>query len=139
MTGVDDLLQQGLITPFDATSQETGNCIRLAERDLSVAKETSDADWAFNIAYNALLQAGRAWMLSKGYRPTGETGHVAVVRFVEATLGRERGNIALFDSMRRKRHRAVYDEPGTISQQDVRSAIIAAGEFLALVRKKTGF
>lgn len=124
---------------FPATRSEIENCILLAERDLSVADSIVDEDWAFNIAYNAMLQAGRAWMFSQGYRPRGETGHVAVVRFAGATLGKDAaGFVALFDSMRRKRHRAVYDEPGIVSSQELRSALSAAKAFLALVKRKIG-
>ena len=121
---------------FPATRSEIENCILLAERDLSVA-DSSRSGWAFNIAYNAMLRAGRAWMFSQGYRPRGETGHVAVVQFAGATLGKDAaGFVALFDSMRRKRHRAVYDEPGIVSSQELRSALSAAKAFLALVKKK---
>jgi len=134
-----ELESDGLIVRFEATNQELENCILLAERDLSVADSTADADWAFNIAYNAMLQAGRAWMFSQGFRPRGETGHVAVVQFAGATLGKDAaGFVAIFDSMRRKRHRAVYDEPGIVSGQEVRSALSAAKAFLALVKRKIG-
>lgn len=38
--------------------------------------------------YNAMLQAGRALMFSKGYRPKGKYQH-AVVEFVRSTFSEE--------------------------------------------------
>ncbi len=45
------------------------NSLSLAKRDLKTAKnvfEDKDYDWCLSIAYNAMLQAGRALMFSKG-------------------------------------------------------------------------
>jgi len=41
--------------------------------ELNVARSVlnENCDWAFSIAYNAMLQAVRALMFSKGYRPKG--------------------------------------------------------------------
>ncbi|MFQ5807774.1 MAG: hypothetical protein ACE5I3_15110 [Phycisphaerae bacterium] len=41
--------------------------------------ETSP-EWAFNIAYNAMHQAGRAFMFRAGYWTAGEGPHATVVR-----------------------------------------------------------
>jgi len=42
--------------------------------------------WAHNAAYNAMLQAGRALMFFKGYRPKSAEHHLAVVSFVQAVF-----------------------------------------------------
>ncbi len=128
------LREQGLIKPFAATKEEIRNCLELAKRDASVSRQVldSDSDWAFNIAYNAMLQAARAWMFSKGYRPAGEAAHAAVVTFLEATAGnRFQRQVTLLDMMRRKRHRAVYDQPGTISSFEAQEAVKASAAIRA--------
>jgi len=59
-----------------------------ARRDLETARGllTSENEWAYNIAYNAMLLAGRAVMFSEGYRPTAAGGHAAVVEFLGICL-----------------------------------------------------
>ncbi len=71
----------------------------------------SREEWAFNIAYNAMLLAGRAVMFSAGYRPTaGEGGHVAVVEFLRIRLDNSfQSTLEVMDRMRRQRHRIAYD------------------------------
>ena len=134
-----DLQKQGLIKPFKASSAQVQDRLNLAKRDIATAKKLlgSDSDWAFSIAYNAVLQAARALMFAKGYRPSaGEGQHVAAVRFAEAILGKEIGDeIYIFDKMRSKRHRVIYDVSGSISSQEAKSAFEFAIRFVATVEK----
>ncbi|WP_292366837.1 MULTISPECIES: hypothetical protein [unclassified Methanoculleus] len=51
--------------------------LRAAEMDLAISNE-----WTYNIAYNAVLSAGRALMFAGGYRPKGGEGHVSVKEFL---------------------------------------------------------
>jgi len=55
----------------------------MAKRDLSTANRNLEEapDWAYSIAYNAILQAGRALMFFGGYRPRGGEQHATVVEF----------------------------------------------------------
>lgn len=64
-----------------------------------------DCDWTYSIAYNAILQAGRALMFAKGYRPDGANQHISVVKFAELFL--DESDALVFDRMRRKRHSSV--------------------------------
>ena len=70
-TNYEKLVDKGLIKPFKASVSQVKNRIDLAVRDIKTAKETMayDRDWAFSIAYNAILQATRALMFDKGFRP----------------------------------------------------------------------
>lgn len=93
--------------------------MRVAARDLVAAERNlrDDPDWAYSIAYNAVLQAARALVLAHGFRPRGAEQHATVVQFIEETLGEKYGSqIALFDQMRRKRHRVVYEMAGLVSR-----------------------
>ena len=91
---------------------------------------TTDRDWTYTIAYNAILQAGRALMFSKGYRPDGANQHISVVKFAELFL--DTPDAVTFDRMRRKRHSSVYDMAGSISEMEAESAVRHAE---VLVRK----
>jgi len=109
----DKLLGQRRIKPYRAKPREVEQLLRVAARDLTTAEKIlpEDLDWAFNIVYNAVLQAGRALMLHRGFRSRGPEQHRTVVRFCELALGSDyKRRIALFDQMRRKRNRLVYEE-----------------------------
>jgi len=133
----DKLLGQGRIKPYQARPREVEQLLQVAIRDLAVAEKMlpDDLDWAFNIVYNAVLQAGRALMLHKGFRPRGAEQHQTVVQFCELALGHEyKRQIALFDQMRRKRHRLVYETVGLVSRQEVEQAMGFARTFVEEVQ-----
>jgi uncharacterized protein (UPF0332 family) len=133
----DKLLAQRRIKPYRAKPQEVERLLQVATRDLATAERIlpDDLDWSFNIVYNAVLQAGRALMLHKGFRSRGPEQHRTVVRFCELTLdpGCEQW-IALFDQMRRKRNRLVYESVGLVSRQEVEQALAFAGAFVEEIR-----
>ncbi len=134
-----ELESKGLIHPYPGSKKQVGQRLALAQRDIRTARKTlaENSDWAYSIAYNAMLQASRALIFHKGYRPTsGEGAHLAVVEFVKATLGQTLPNeVDLFNKMRRKRHRAVYDSLGMISQEEARQAVDFAQEFVNLIKQ----
>ena len=133
----DELLRQRRIKPYQAKPREVERLLRVAARDLATAERLlpEDLDWAFNIVYNAVLQAARALMLHKGFRPRGPEQHRTIVQFCELTLGPEhKRQIALFDQMRRKRHRLVYETVGLVSRQEVEQALAFARTFVEEIR-----
>jgi uncharacterized protein (UPF0332 family) len=143
MTEYSELLDQGSVKRGRFARRQVDDCLRIAHRDLETAKVVieNSADWAFNIAYNAMYQAGRSFMFHCGYRATGHSHHATVVRFLEIGLGSEyKEMLALMDRMRRKRNRATYDTVGTISNKEAEDAMSTAREFVArlerLVRRK---
>lgn len=129
---IDDLERQGLVRKLPVDRKKVDDALAHARRDLSTATTilANDQDWAYTIAYNAVLQAGRALMFSKGYRPDGANQHVAVVRFAELFL--ETNDAITFDRMRRKRNSSVYDTAGTITESEAEFALEQAE---ILVRK----
>ena len=134
---LSDLLKRGLVKKIEPDKQQAREVLSAAERDLKTAGKLlgEDDDWAFSIAYNAMLQATRALMFNDGYAPVGEEHHVAVVGYAEAKLGAKyRQKIDLFDDMRKKRHHAVYDRAGVISNYEAKHALKIAGELVELVR-----
>lgn len=89
MTDYSELLDDGRIKHGRFARKQVEDCLRIAERDLATAASiiASSPEWAFNIASNAIHQAGRAFMFYAGYRTVGEGHHATVVRFIEMALG----------------------------------------------------
>jgi len=89
---LERLLKNRMIARISSNPQQVNEVLKVGERDLNVAKDNlreENYDWALAIAYNSMLQAGRALMLSKGYRPIGEHKHVAVVEFIKVKFSDE--------------------------------------------------
>jgi uncharacterized protein (UPF0332 family) len=120
---IEELEREGLIRKLPVDKKKVQDAIALAHRDLRTSRTIlpTDYDWAYTIAYNAVLQAGRALMFSKGYRPDGANQHISVVKFAELFL--EKPDALIFDRMRRKRHSSVYDTAGSISEIEAESAV----------------
>lgn len=132
---IEDLERDGLVRRLSYDKKKVDDALALAYRDLKTSRTilASDQDWAYTIAYNAVLQAGRALMFAKGYRPDGANQHIAVVKFVELYV--DANDAITFDRMRRKRHSSVYDTAGSISGTEAESAI---GHAEHLIRKIEG-
>lgn len=109
MTDYSKLVESGRVKLGRFSRQQIDSCFQIAKRDLETSKIVIkfSPEWAFNIAYNAMHQVGRAFMFSSSYRAVGEAHHATVVQFLETGLGEECGTIlAVMDRMRRKRNRA---------------------------------
>lgn len=120
---LDNLEREGYIKKLPVSKRKVEDALGLAKRDIKTARNIleQDRDWAFSIAYNAMLQTIRALMFSKGYRPSGSNQHISVVRFAEMFLEEE--SVVLFDRMRRKRHSTIYDTAGIISRKEAGNAV----------------
>ncbi len=68
--GLKRLEAQGLITKATFGVKQVTSNLHRAERDLRTAKANLaiDEEWAYTIAYHAMLRAGRAFMFASGYR-----------------------------------------------------------------------
>ena len=66
----DRLIKAGRIKPYNARPSEIEQLIKVANRDINAFARNldDDPDWSYSMAYNAILQASRALMLSEGYR-----------------------------------------------------------------------
>ena len=135
----EDLLNRGLINPFAAGSAQSASRLALAKRDIKAAEAMPaiDRDWAFSMAYNAVLQATRALMFANGFRPAaGEGQHKTAVEFAEIVLGEKfHDDIYIFDKMRSKRHRVIYDALGLVSLEEARHAFAFAVRFVKEVEQ----
>ena len=134
----DDLLRRGEIRRLPPDPRQVADALGIAKRDAAVARAMlqGNDDWAYTIAYNAMLQAVRAIMFSQGFRPAGRNTHMTVVRFAELALPAE--DAILLDRMRRKRHASVYDTAGIVSRAEAEAAVARAEEFVARIEAKLG-
>ncbi|MDO9539942.1 MAG: HEPN domain-containing protein [Methanocalculus sp.] len=119
----EELERQGFIKKFPVDQRTVLAANDLACRDLKTARIilVNDNDWAYTIAYNAVLQAGRALMFSRGYRPAGANQHISVVKFSGLFL--QKKDAIIFDRMRRKRNNSVYDIAGSITLSEAEFAV----------------
>jgi uncharacterized protein (UPF0332 family) len=135
---IDDLLRAGRIRRERISPAEVREVLKLADRDLRVARKLigDELDWGFTVAYNAVLQAGRAFMFAKGYRPASTEGHKNTFAFLAAALGPEQTDlVSYFDRMRNKRNQAVDGMAGRIAETEARNLLAKAAEFVRLVKR----
>jgi uncharacterized protein (UPF0332 family) len=107
-----------------------------AVRKVSAARKNLviDGETAYQTAYQVMLKASLALMLSHGQRPRVQLGHhVAIIEFAQKHLDPGlAATFALFDRMRRKRNDAFYDI-ALISDLEAKDAVKVAEEYLKIV------
>lgn len=136
---IDRLIKEVSVHPFHATKQEINRTMDIARRDLSLAGSILDEspDWSYSIAYNAVLQACRAYMFHLGYRPASSEAHKTTFEFIQIVMEEPfKKTIAYFDRVRRKRHRTVYDEVGLVTEKEAKQLLKKAEEFTSYIESK---
>jgi len=106
----DELRRKGLLKQEAVSPAEVNAALARARRDLSTAEGLlgKDDDWALAVAYNAVLQAGRALMFAQGYRPSSVEGHKTIFVFLREALASQHASlVTYFNRVRVKRHTAV--------------------------------
>lgn len=137
----EELLNARRIRRETISADEVEAAMQRAQRDLKTARHImpEDWDWGFAIAYDAVLQASRAYMFSRGFRPASAEGHKNVFAFMHEALGGEYDDVvAYFDRMRVKRNRAIYDVAGLITAKEAEGLFARACDFVALIRDRLG-
>ncbi len=119
-----NLESQGRIKKIPPDSKTVRQLMEIADRDLATARrnfQDGDDEWAYNIAYNAMLQAGTSLMNTQGYRPEGREHHYSVELFLGYFL--EKKEVDIFSKMRKQRHKSIYERVGIISHTDAEYAL----------------
>ena len=109
--------------------------LKEAVLDLEEAKKIAHlAERAtYLLAYNAMLKAGRALMLLKGYVPDDGAQHKTVVEMTSVILGDSYRDLTeKFETMRRKRNEMTYESGTLLSRSEAQKAFSDA---IALVKK----
>jgi len=134
---IEEYLSKGLLKEQRSGFKAVEKIILRANKDLKTAKANLNIDEgiAYTVAYLAMLRAGRALMLLKGFRPDDGYQHKTVVEFMGHLLGEESKNIVEhFDSMRRKRNIFTYEIDISISRIEADRAIDTAVNFVELIK-----
>ena len=124
---------QGLIEKVSLSDKQVSANLNRARKDLitSRANLSIDEEWAYTIAYHAMLRAGRALMLAYGYRPKGKDQHKTVVEFCASVLGDEfQQLVTRFNRMRVKRHDFIYDPQRPIPKTEAVKSLESAEQFV---------
>ena len=115
---------------------EIDQLLAVVQRDLDdAALPGLSPDRCFATAYNAVLQAARAVMLSEGYRSASAGHHATTFDFLAEALGEEHIDlINYFDDCRRKRNLADYIGVGYVSETEADELLAEARAFARLAQ-----
>ena len=135
---VDEYLSKGLLKKQQSSFLSVEKLINRSAKELIAAKANLviDEGIAYTVAYLAMLHAGRAFMLLRGFRPDDGYQHKTVVEFMAHALGAEYKNIIeRFDRMRRKRNIFTYEVDISISKTEADGAFETAVKFVDLIKE----
>ncbi len=111
---MSELLNRREIQLVERDAKVAGKLLRVSQDAITAAEDNlkmKHNDVALSLAYNAMLNAGRALMAAEGYRPSSETHHKSVVEFCAATLSSDSSQlVSLFNRYRIRRHDIVLDK-----------------------------
>ena len=132
---ISRLEKEGKIRKQEAGLVQVEALLKEALLDLGEAKKiTHLANRAtYLLAYMAMLKAGRALLLLKGYVPDDGAQHKTVVDVTSIILGEKYRNLTKqFETMRRKRNELTYGAGVLLSKSESEKAFIDA---IALIKK----
>jgi len=119
------LEREGKIRKQEAGVAQVEALLKEAILDLEEAKKIAEIATraTYLLAYNAMLKADRALLLSKGYIPADGGQHKTVVEMTGAFLGKDFQHLCdQFESMRRKRNELTYEAGALMSKSDTKKA-----------------
>jgi len=120
----------------ETSRQEISNLLAITDRDIEQSQTAGlGPEWRFDIAYNAALQSATAALAAAGYQAERANKHMRVIQSLEFTVGLDKQTIDFLDTCRRKRHVAVYEQVGAVSDQEAQEMIELAKELRLAVEK----
>ena len=137
---IEEYLSKSLIKKQEVGFDQINKMVKQANKELNTCVTILEisSELSYTSAYSAMLYAGRALMLLKGYRAVGVNKHKTVVEFIGAYVGENyKILIEKFDSMRKKRNLLTY-EPWrlSISKTDLKNVVKSAKEFVFFIMDK---
>jgi uncharacterized protein (UPF0332 family) len=131
---IQEFINKGLIKKDELIDfSQIQSVLAKSNKSIESAKMIMDNDPenSYQLAYEAMLLAGRALVFSFGYRPRAAGSHKIVVDFSEKVLGEEFSKLVFkFNKMRKIRHYLIYGTGLSISETDSKNAISSAITFL---------
>ncbi|MCB0324027.1 MAG: HEPN domain-containing protein [Bdellovibrionales bacterium] len=138
---LEELLRKRRIREQTVNRSDVHALLEKADSDLRTAEKilSESVPWAYTIAYNAVLQASRAFIFSEGYRLEAKEAHKNTFLFLRAVLEQDvLDYVTFFDRVRVKRHQAVYDASADFSETETRNLLSKAEEFIDHLRQRIG-
>ena len=118
--------KQGKVRKVSTGFVQVEKMLREAILDLHDAKKIVNLvdRPAYIASYNAMLKAGRALLLMRGYAPDDGAQHKTVVELCEKLLGQKYVELTqAFETMRRKRNDMTYEENLLLERSEVPKAL----------------
>ena len=126
---LESYLHSRWIRRHDSSSREIADLLALADRDIDQSQTKGlGPEWRFDIAYNSALQSATAALAVAGFRAERANKHLRVIASLEFTVGLDKTTVRVLDRFRRKRHVAVYERVGAISDREATEMIEMARE-----------
>ncbi|OGS26509.1 MAG: hypothetical protein A2297_02000 [Elusimicrobia bacterium RIFOXYB2_FULL_48_7] len=126
---ISDLEKKGKLKKQKAGIVQVEALLRESILDLEEAKRITEiAERAtYMLAYVAMLKAGRALLLFKGYIPSDGAQHKTVVEITSVILGEKFKDLTRqFETMRRKRNELTYEAGTLLSKGESKRAFTDA-------------
>ncbi|KKP80524.1 MAG: hypothetical protein UR82_C0091G0005 [Candidatus Moranbacteria bacterium GW2011_GWF1_35_5] len=134
-----EFIDSGLLKPEKINFSDVRKVLAKAQSNLKSAEillANEQYENSFELAYEAMLSAGRALSFSINLRPRAQGSHKIIADFTEHALGKNHINIIRkFDKMRKKRHYLIYGAGLEISEIEALGAIKNAREFIEEIEK----
>ena len=122
----EELRERGLVEEVRPDFRQVSTLLTRALKDLSTARAnvTIDKEWAYIIAYQAMLRAAKALVMAEGWRLRGRDQARTLVMLVGELLGEEgRSLVNGFDRMRRKRQDFMEEPQTPIPKYEVEASL----------------
>lgn len=120
-------LRNNWLRTHESSTEEIASLFAIADRDIRESQTPGlGPEWRFDIAYNSMLQSATAALVAAGYRAERQNRHMRTIECLAFTIGLDQQQVGFFDACRRKRHTAVYDQMGAISDQEAAELIQSA-------------
>jgi uncharacterized protein (UPF0332 family) len=130
---IDDLLRQGKLKELKVAFVQIEELLQESMIDLQEASKIQDIAQraTYIMAYNAMLKAGRAILLLKGYTPSDGAQHKTVVIMTSHLLAPNfKSIVAHFEKMRVKRNQMTYEAHTLVSLIESKNAFNEAIELV---------
>ena len=125
--------RNGWIRRHESSAAEISNLFAISDRDIRESQTPGlGPEWRFDIAYNSALQSATAALAAAGYLAERQNKHMRTIECLEFTVGLEESEVGFLDMCRRKRHTAVYEQLGAISDQEASEMI----QFALVLRRR---
>lgn len=122
----EELRERGLVEEIRPDFRQVSVLLARATKDMATARAnvTIDKEWAYIIAYQAMVRAAKAVVMAEGWRVRGREQARTFVTLMGELLGEEgRALVNGFDRMRRRRQDFMEEPQTLIPRYEVEGAL----------------